>query len=105
MEALDFEFIFKCLEEKGYSPRGSMTMAEPYITFIYKGEYYKIVCWGCIGCAIYKTFPINNMYIDAAKDIAAKIMRGNPMVRVIILDDDECNPCFPMNEKLLFTVA
>ena len=32
-EASDFEFIFKCFQGKGYSPRGSMAMAEPYITF------------------------------------------------------------------------
>lgn len=104
-EAFNLEFIFKCLQSKGYSPRGGMTMAEPYITFVYKGEYYRITCCGCIVCTIYKTFPIKETDISAAKDIISKIMLDNPTVRVMLRDDDRDRIGLPMDEKLIFAIT
>lgn len=103
-DALDFDYIFKCLQDKGYSPRGSMTMREPYITFVYKGEYYRIICWGSIVCAIYKTLPVKETDISAAKDIISKIMLDNPTVRVMLRDDRD-SIYFPMDEKLIFSIT
>lgn len=81
---LDLDYIFKCLRDKGYSPRGSMKMTEPYITFVYEGEYYRIISWGSIGCAIFKTIHIKETDLSFAKDIISKVMLDNSTVRIIL---------------------